>query len=106
MNYLKHITSLLLALLLFTVTSANATESITYIHTDHLGSPIAATNEDGSVKWTEDYQPFGIQRTNQDNDNTTGFTGHQHDGALELTYLQARWYHPEVGRFMALDPLI
>ena len=28
-----------------------------YIHTDHLGSPVAATN--GAVTWRERYLPFG-----------------------------------------------
>ncbi|WMS86699.1 RHS repeat domain-containing protein [Pleionea litopenaei] len=79
--------------------------TITFIHTDHLGSPIAATNEDGSVKWREEYQPFGKQLADQDSDNNVGFTGHKDDKDLGLTYMQARWYDPEVGRFNSLDPI-
>ncbi|PWK52949.1 RHS repeat domain-containing protein, partial [Pleionea mediterranea] len=92
-------------LAMVSVVSQAKKETITFIHTDHLGSPIMATNEDGSVKWREDYQPFGKQLTNQDTDNNVGFTGHKDDKSLGLTYMQARWYHPEAGRFMSLDPI-
>jgi RHS repeat-associated protein len=80
-------------------------ETITFIHTDHLGSPVMATNEDGSVKWRKEYQPFGKQLTKEDTTNTIGFTGHKEDKSLGLTYMQARWYNSELGRFMSLDPL-
>ncbi|WMS86694.1 RHS repeat-associated core domain-containing protein [Pleionea litopenaei] len=102
-----NITLLLLLLGCFYAINGHAKRTtITFIHTDHLGSPIAATNEDGSVKWREEYQPFGKQLTNQDSDNNVGFTGHKDDKDLGLTYMQARWYHPETGRFNSLDPLL
>lgn len=101
------INRLLLAVTLLASAWVSASrESITFIHTDHLGSPLMATNEDGSVKWKEDYQPFGKQLTNDDTDNNVGFTGHKDYKSLGLTYMQARWYHPEVGRFMATDAVL
>ncbi len=68
----------LLTLWLITIAALShaVQESITYIHTDHLGSPILATAQDGSVKWREDYQPYGTQLTKSDGDNLAGFTGH------------------------------
>lgn len=102
-----NITLLLLLLGCFYAINGHAKRTtITFIHTDHLGSPIAATNEDGSVKWREEYQPFGKQLTNQDSENNVGFTSHKEDKDLGLTYMQARWYHPEAARFMGLDPLL
>lgn len=99
--------SLLATLLIaFSFTAQGAEESITYIHTDHLGSPVLATNQNGSVKWREDYQPFGKQLINEDSGNKVGFTGHQDDKTLGLTYMQGRWYHPEAGRFTGLDPVL
>lgn len=78
--------ALLAALLLaFSFAGQAAEETITYIHTDHLGSPVLATNEDGSVKWREDYQPFGKQLINEDAGNNVGFTGHRDDKSLGLT---------------------
>jgi RHS repeat-associated protein len=34
-----------------------------------------------------------------------GYTGHQSDIETGLTYMQARYYDPVVGRFMAVDPV-
>lgn len=39
------------------------------------------------------------------NDNNTGFTGHLEDDASGLVYMQARYYDPLVGRFLATDPI-
>jgi RHS repeat-associated protein len=105
---IKQFSKILMVFVLATVSvvSQAKKETITFIHTDHLGSPIMATNEDGSVKWREDYQPFGKQLTNQDTDNNVGFTGHLDDKSLGLSYMQARWYNPTVGRFMSPDPVM
>ena len=106
MNLFK-LTSLLFIIffIAFPIKGASKKETITFIHTDHLGSPIMATDESGKVKWRKDYQPFGKALTNKDTDNNVGFTGHKDDKSLGLTYMQARWYQPDTGRFMALDPL-
>lgn len=103
----KKIIQILSALLLIAVaaTGQASVESTTYILTDHLGSPILATDENGDVKWREDYQPFGTQIINEDGNNAAGFTGHLDDKTLNVTYMQGRWYHPEMGRFMAIDPV-
>jgi hypothetical protein len=47
-----------------------------WTHTDHLGSPIAATNAAGAVTWRESYTPWGEQRLKPPaNDNQPTFTG-------------------------------
>ena len=104
---MKNILKALQLLLLVTVSVASqaAVESTTYILTDHLGSPILATDENGDTLWQEDYQPYGKQLTNEDGDNSVGFTGHKDDKALGVTYMQGRWYHQEMGRFLAIDPM-
>ncbi len=38
-------------------------------------------------------------------DNTFGYTGYQYDVAAGLYYAQARYYRPEIGRFISVDPL-
>lgn len=106
LNPMKRITRALLALWLITfAVLGHALEEITYIHTDHLGSPVLATAQNGTMKWREDYQPFGTQMLNQDGDNSVGFTGHKDDKGLGITYMQGRWYHQEMGRFTATDPV-
>jgi len=60
MNKIKQIIPLLLLLLLVQLSVvAGAQERVTYIHTDALGSPIAASDEDGNLIWRESYQPYG-----------------------------------------------
>lgn len=77
-------------------------ETITYLHTDHLGSPILATDQDGNVVWEQDYGPWG-QPLQSGTPRDVSYTGHFEEGELELIYAGARWYDPEVGRFLGPD---
>ena len=78
----------------------------TYLHPDHLGSPVAATDAFGGIKWQEHYTPFGEKwQQHAANDDQMGFTGHIADSATGLTYMQARYYDPVIGRFLANDPV-
>ncbi len=80
--------------------------TITYIHKDHLGSPVAATDTSGSVLWREHYLPFGEKITEASaNRNDEGFTGHVADSSTGLAYMQARYYDPVAGRFLSNDPM-
>jgi RHS repeat-associated protein len=77
-----------------------------YIHSDHLGSPVAATNASGAISWRENYTPFGEARVRPvGNANKPGYTGHVQDAATGLTYMQARYHDPVIGRFLAADPI-
>lgn len=78
--------------------------NVHYLHTDLLGSPI--DGKVGSTSYTENYSPWGEKLDNpiQLSDDV-GYTGHQSDVATGLTYMQARYYDPVVGRFMAVDPV-
>ncbi len=87
--------------------AAPAAETLTFIHTDALGSPVAATDQQGNVIWREEYKPYGERLKNEvaAQTNTRWFTGHPHDAATGLTYMGARYYDAVVGRFMGVDPL-
>jgi len=80
-------------------------ETVTYYINDALGSPVAAMDSAGTVIWRESYNPFGEGRNKpSQNQNDVGFTGHQKDDATGLTYMQARYYDPTIGRFYGVDP--
>ena len=82
--------------------SANAE----YKHPDHLGSPIAATTAAGTIAWQEIYTPYGEKTFDPNaNKDVAGFTGHIDDDATGLTYMQARYYDPGIGRFLSIDPV-
>jgi len=88
-------------------TSGGSTATTTsYMHTDHLGSTNAVTDEDGILMQTLDYYPYGSLRTDDTTlvDEKHKFTGHEFDRETELTYAGARYYDQDIGRWVALDP--
>jgi len=77
-----------------------------YTFSDNLGSPVAGTNNNPTVDWRERYQPYGENMDNPpQQDDEPGFTGHVEDEATGLTYMQARFYDPQIGRFLSIDPV-
>ncbi len=95
------------ALLLALVASmANARGVVTYYHNDLLGSPTYASNQFGQVKWQERYKPHGerIDKPVAAKSNDIWYTGKPHDEDMGLTYMNARYYDPVIGRFMSVDP--
>ncbi|WP_051208362.1 colicin E5-related ribonuclease [Saccharospirillum impatiens] len=79
-------------------------ETITYFLTDHLGSPVLAMDEEGELLWKRDYSAFG-EAQDQENSVPVGHTGHEFVPESGLSYMGARWYHPELGRFLQPDPV-
>ncbi|MCY7354816.1 MAG: hypothetical protein LH470_07035, partial [Lysobacter sp.] len=75
---------------------SNAILSTKYQHTDALGSPVAVTNEAGQVIDRTQYEPFGAAIGKPAYDGI-GYTGHVQDGATGLTYMQQRYYDPQIG---------
>ena len=80
------------------------TATVSYVHTDALGSPIAKTNSAGAVIETSEYEPYGLL-LNRTNDDRVGYTGHVMDAASGLIYMQQRYYDPQIGRFLSVDPV-
>ena len=78
--------------------------SVTYRHTDALGSPIAATDAAGSVVQTTEHEPYG-RMLNRTNDNRPGYAGHVMDQATGMVYMQQRYYDPLIPRFLSVDPI-
>ncbi len=103
MNRVRALTTSLILLPLQTLAS------ITYYHTDLLGSPVMATNEQAQIVWQASYLPFGQKVQSLANQasahaNPVGFTGHADDPESGLIYMQARYYDPRLGRFLRPDP--
>ncbi|MGR4876187.1 RHS repeat-associated core domain-containing protein [Pseudoxanthomonas sp. LARHCG66] len=84
--------------------AAHAQTTVEYIHTDALGTPIAVTDANKVVIETTEYEPYGAQVAGPVKDGP-GFTGHVQDAATGLTYMQQRYYDPQVGAFLSVDPV-
>jgi RHS repeat-associated protein len=75
-----------------------------YHLSDALGSSRQLANSSGQVTFTQSYEPFGAPMTSTgDATSGFGFTGEQ-DGIAGLVFLRARFYDPDVGRFLTKDP--
>ena len=91
-------------LLLLTGLPAAAERTVTYFHSDAAGSVVAASNAAGDLLWRKHYAPYGQQLGGSDTTEPTAYAGHVHDQDIGLTYMKARYYDPEAGRFMGVDP--
>ena len=93
------------SVLIFCAASVHAELVTIYYHNDHLGNPVAATNEQGEYMWKEDYSSYGDRQIKQDGGlNSVWYTGKEIDPDTGLVYFGARWYDPSVGQFLSLDP--
>lgn len=73
--------------------------------TDTLGSPVAVTDNAGAVQTEYSYEPFGKTTfSGTSNSSSYQYTGRKNDGT-GLYYYRARYYHPQLQRFVAEDPI-
>jgi RHS repeat-associated protein len=80
-------------------------DGIQSLHHDALGSVIATTDSNGALKSETIYDAFGnVQESTGQSANKFGYTGHQMDQESGLIYFQARYYDPQIGRFITQDP--
>jgi RHS repeat-associated protein len=77
-----------------------------YYHYDALGSVVAMTNSSGNVVQLYEYSVYGqVAAGDADHPNRFMFTGREFDKETGLYYYRARYYHPEIGRFLQTDPI-
>jgi len=87
-----------------TRTLTGSTATVTYQHTDALGTPVLKTSASRVVLERREYEPYG-KLLNQPLESGPGFTGHDTDPDTQYTYMQQRYFDPRVGRFWSMDPV-
>jgi RHS repeat-associated protein len=81
-----------------------AAQTVTYVHTDALGSVVAKTDANGNVVERYDYEPYGAPVGAGVQDGPA-YTGHVSDSATGLSYMQQRYMDPQLGVFLSVDPV-
>ncbi len=87
--------------------------AVNYLTTDHLGTPVLATDGAGAQVWSGGFEPFGIDWNGAAEAGVfLRFPGQWVDrgwqaGGSEdsLFYNVHRWYQPELGRYGRVDPI-
>lgn len=89
-------------------------ETYYYYHFDGLGSVVALSDSSGSIVERYSYDVFGKPTITDSDDNEISassvgnpymFTGRRYDDETSLYYYRARYYNPEIGRFLQADPI-
>jgi RHS repeat-associated protein len=79
-------------------------QTVTYVHTDALGSVVAKSDANGSVIERTTYEPYGAVVGASAADGL-GYTGHVSDAATGLSYMQQRYMDPQLVMFLSVDPV-
>ncbi len=81
----------------------NSTTGVSYFLTDHLGSTAALADSSGNSLEQLAYDSFGNSagslRTRY------GYTGRERDADSGMLFYRARFYDPQIGRFVSEDPI-
>jgi RHS repeat-associated protein len=78
-----------------------------YYHPDHLGSSSIVTDNTGNKSEEIYYYPFGGTRTDTGSVSVKHkFTGQERDDETGLYYYGARYYDPQLGRFISADSIV
>lgn len=84
---------------------------IRFFHGDHLGGRNVTTDETGKLIELVEYTPFGSfsKQERYDSSEATAwhyFTGQKFDDETGLYFYNARYYDPDLGRFITADTLV
>ena len=80
------------------------TPVISYLHSDHRGTPTVKTDSNSVVNYPSRLMPYGVPYDGIWREGP-GFTKHATDEDAQLSYMQQRYYDPVSMRFLSPDPV-
>jgi RHS repeat-associated protein len=80
-------------------------KAVYYYHFNGLGSVVALSDTDGGIVERYSYDVFGEPNRASGISNPYFFTGRRLDTETDNYYYRARYYNPEIGRFLSADPV-
>ncbi|MEQ8565133.1 MAG: toxin TcdB middle/N-terminal domain-containing protein [Deltaproteobacteria bacterium] len=83
----------------------DAEDAKTFLHTDHLGSFVLATDAGGAVRGEQSFGVHGQRLASQGYVSAYGFTGQEHDVSTGFVHMTFRELDPATGRWDRFDPL-
>ncbi len=84
-----------------------AEDTLYFYHTDHIGTPIAVTDELSNLVWKAERRPFGsvYSLTTDDTKNALSFPGQYFDEETQFHQNWHRDYAANLGRYTQSDPV-
>ena len=79
---------------------------LTYLHGNHLGSTVLATDVIGGAPTALTYHAYGSQRLGSNVPTDHKFTNQKYDSSTGLYYYGARYYDPALGTFVSPDSIV
>ena len=82
--------------------------TVRHYHCDHLGTPLALTDQNQQIVWAARLDPWGNieQEFNpHDIDQAIRLPGQHHDKDTGLYYNRHRYYDPSIGSYVNQDPI-
>jgi RHS repeat-associated protein len=93
------------AVKLTATTGGTTSETIRYLHSDHLNTPRLATNNQAQVVWRWEGSAFGDTAPTGTVTINLRFAGQYYDSETGLFYNWNRYYDPKTGRYISSDPI-
>jgi RHS repeat-associated protein len=88
------------------VIAERSSNGVEWLHTDLVTSTRAMSDASGAISRRFDYEPYGRQFQSTGNRPNLGYRADHYDDETGLVLLGARYYHPEIGRFISADSVI
>jgi RHS repeat-associated protein len=85
------------------IRQTNSATGASYFLTDHLGSIAGVTDSSGNLLEQITYDSFGNSAGSAR--TRYGYTGRDRDSDTGMLYYRARFYDPQIGRFIGEDPI-